>query len=39
MQDENLRKNMGKKGHENVKRFSVNHIVATWDSFFNELAQ
>lgn len=39
MQDENLRKNMGKKGHENVKRFSANHIVATWDSFFNELAQ
>lgn len=39
MQDENLRKNMGKKGHENVKRFSANHIVATWDTLFNELAQ
>ncbi len=37
LQDENLRKNMGKKGHDNVERFSANHIVATWNSLFKEL--
>ena len=37
LQDENLRKNMGKKGHDNVERFSANHIVATWNNLFKEL--
>jgi glycosyltransferase involved in cell wall biosynthesis len=37
IQDEKLRKNMGKKSRDNVERFSANHIVATWNNLFKEL--
>lgn len=39
MQDEKLRENMGKMGRENIKRFSADLVVATWDNLFKELTQ
>lgn len=34
MEDENQRKEMGKKAKENVKRYSMNEVVREWDTLF-----
>ena len=34
MQDSEMRKKMGKKAKENVKRFNVNEVVQQWDELF-----
>jgi len=37
IQDENLRKEMGKKAKENVKRFSPDIIMERWDRLFRDI--
>lgn len=37
IEDENLRKEMGKKAKDNVKRYLPEHIVKEWDDLFKSL--
>lgn len=37
IENEDLRKEMGKKAYVNVKRFSVENIGRQWEDFFNKL--
>ncbi|APD05862.1 putative glycosyltransferase [Flavobacteriaceae bacterium UJ101] len=39
MEDDNLRKQMGQKAKENVKRFSQDIIMPKWDTIFKDLQE
>lgn len=39
IEDENLRKEMGKKGHRNMKRYEENVIMQKWISLFEQLTK
>lgn len=39
IEDSGLRKRMGAKAHDNIKRFSQDVVMKTWDDFFNSINQ